>query len=1009
MVKTLTAWGFPFFKNDDSHGGAQADAINIADGRIVVCSQTKKHGRMWGVVPPNACLKLLMKNRGIYEIITKFPHKVYFDIDSKDGKCDLPTLKRIITKYFPDAEFAISGSVTTEKTSYHITLQNYVIHDENERTYVKNVVEFIHQNEDTAFDTKVYTKNRLMKCINQSKLDGRVQEILENDDYKAHLITHYITSYPLKFPEIKNEKLKLQVKIEEAKKPFDIGSLPKLNLTVPDNIVFSELTPIEVLGLLPISEKHDHKYTHMVARFCFTYGIPFETYLTWRIKKNDSDEIRKKWAKHYSELDKFSLVSLERMKNILTHSYPKIKKDRFYRAFQSSFDFNIERIKVESLAQEHFQGEEKYMVINIGMGGGKTQQTGQFLKGVQSFAWIAPNKALANNTLQRLKDNKIDIKYYLDEKTKDKAKGCLTAYDKMLIVANSLHYLKDKTYDVLVIDEIETLIDRWQGNFMTHKKENWTAFLNIVRSAKKVILLDAFITTKTIKLFKAINDASMVVYERIVEPITREVVYVSDFKICVQDILRDLKNDKKLFIFYPYKNQSLYKNEYVAMEALYNLIVSETGKQGKFYNADIDEAVKSGLQDVNVSWKHDDFIITNSMITCGVNYDSVKEEFDKEYIFVSSFTVPRDVAQVSYRPRNLSSNTIQVCFMGKMVQQKTWEVDVSEMGCKIYSDMIDSILTEKKSPIRKTVELFFAKAHYKQRVSDMKLTDKLSNEICEMLAKYENTISYTSVPDIDFSYAEHIQQLLFAGEATMMDKFMLQKYFFKRQFACKGVLYEGMDAIAYAWDANYSYFFKQAKRLISDQSNVFHSIQKLNKLKTIFPVDVRKTKLSPEILDVIFTEFKFKFIKRDSFAPKIIEEIYNNFFNLKIVKTHYSTEGSDKNVVYEVINYDEVTFFFEFVAKYDIDFLPESDRDVEEVCFFKARKTMSAEVVQTLQKLAAEERKLQNADAYKFETKRKLKEMQVINELLGCDETPEESLYKHCNNGTQLEITEFLE
>lgn len=811
MVKSLTAWGYTFFKNDDDNGGAQAQAISNSFSRenVVLCSQTQKHGRMWGAVPPNVALKLILKNRGLYEIITKFPHKVYFDIDSKDGKCDISTLKQIIIKYFPDAQFAISGSITDEKTSYHITLQNYVIHDENERTYVKNVVEYIHQHEDCSFDTKVYTKNRLMKCINQSKLDGRVQEIIENDDYKAHIITHYINQYPLKFPEIKNEELGLNIEIQKAKKPFDIGILPKLNLIVPDNVVFSELTPLDVLGLLPITEQHNHSYTHLVARFCFYNRIPFETFLAWRIKKNDSIEIRKKWAKHFSNIHKFPVVSLEKMKNILTQYYPKIKKDRFYRTFQNSWNFDVQRVKIEDLSQEHFTNEEKYMVINIGMGGGKTQQTGQFLKRSMSFTWIAPNKALANNTLKRLLDNKIDVKYYLDEKTKDKIKGSLTEYDKMLIVANSLHYLKNKTYDVIVIDEVETLIDRWFGNFMTHKKDNWTTFINIIRNAKKVILLDAFITTKTINLFKAISADSMVVYERLVEPITREVMYVSDFKLCVQDILRDLKNDMKLFIFYPYKKQSMYKNEFVAMEAFYQMLVQETGKKGKFYNADIDEVVKLGLQDVNDSWKNEDFIITNSMITCGVNYDSVDEKFDKEYIFVSSFTIPRDVAQVSYRPRNLSSNTIQVCFMGKMIQNKTWEVDVNEIGCKIYSDMIDSIITEKKSPIRKTIELFFAKAHYKQRISDTKLTDKISNEICEMLAKYENSISFYCVPDIDFSYAEHIQQLLFAGEATMMDKFMLQKYFFKRQYVCENVLFEGMDAIAYAWDANYDYFLSK--------------------------------------------------------------------------------------------------------------------------------------------------------------------------------------------------------
>ena len=42
-----------FFKNDDGKGGAMLKAIDTANAdEIVVHSQTKKHGRIWGHMKP---------------------------------------------------------------------------------------------------------------------------------------------------------------------------------------------------------------------------------------------------------------------------------------------------------------------------------------------------------------------------------------------------------------------------------------------------------------------------------------------------------------------------------------------------------------------------------------------------------------------------------------------------------------------------------------------------------------------------------------------------------------------------------------------------------------------------------------------------------------------------------------------------------------------------------------------------------------------------------------------
>ncbi len=902
MPKEIKVWKLNWFKNDSDKGGAMNEAISKAlDGQVIIHSQTTKIGRMWTSISPDKFINLVLDNKGLYEVITKYPHKVYFDID-KQGQVDvsyLQKVKAIIEKYFPSATFAISGSYKETKTSFHIILTNYLIHNENERTYIKHLCKFL-QKEDEAFDWKVYTTNRNMKCINQSKDDGRVQEIIENDDMKAHMITCFLPEYPIAF-QLPPVEIEEHIKIEKSRGNFDVASLPKLNLQVPDNLNFAEITPTQILELLPVSKAFDHNYTHLVARFCHANDLPVEMFLAWISKKHSplTQEIIKKWKHHFNDLHKYPPVSIAKMKNVLTQYYPKINKGIHYNRFEQTFNIG-ETTKIEMLAPEHFIGAEKFSVYNIGMGGGKTEQTIQFLKDEPSFCWCAPNRALANNTLARLEAADIHVKYYNDISPKEKKADGFSLHEKLIVVANSLHYIKEQKYRVVVIDEIETLLDKWFGPFMTHKAENWKVFCNIIQKAQKVILLDAFITTKTLDFLRAVSAKKYKIFERVVEPTTRNVTYATDFQQCFLSVLNDLKKGLKLFIFYPYKKGGANNP---SMEAFNLLLETETGKKGIYYNADIDENIKIGLKDVSKSWSDKDFIITNMMITCGVNYDEKGDNaFDKEYLFVSSFSKPRDVTQVSYRPRTIKTNEIILCYIGSMSQSPAWEMDTEIISCPIYKQLIFNILVELKSPLRKTLQLFFNKAHYKQHTNREALTGAISTEIDEMIAKYQNSVVYRHVDDIDNGLAELIQQRMFSNEATMMEKFQLQKYFFKMTFNADAefVMLGEVNALDWFWNENKNtYFFKQIERICDDENNIFNKIKKFNNYDSVFPRDAKKVKLNEELKDQIFKDFNFRTINKHSCTISIIVSIYNSYFGKKIITTHYD---SNKHITYTLQN-----------------------------------------------------------------------------------------------------------
>ena len=466
-----------------------------------------------------------------------------------------------------------------------------------------------------------------MKIINQAKPeDDRIQAIIENSEWKTHCITCFVPETSLPFLPMTMAITEI-ADIEKAHVRIDLNTLPKMKLVLPEELDVDTATPLQLLQLMPLDSKNDHVYTHRVARFAFGNGINFSQFMSWMQHKHETitTEIRARWSHHWSRLHMFPEFDVPRFKMILAAFYPEMKKDMFYKRFVKTFDFDKSCVHhIDTISQAEFRHPEKYCIFNVGMGDGKTAQTVNYLRpNKQSFCWIAPNKALAHNTMDRLETEKVKCDYYLNHNATSKAAGSLNDSKSMIIVANSLHYIgKAKEYDVVVIDEIETLVDKWHGNFMQHKASNWAAFKRIIRSAKKVILLDAFITTKTLNLIRDLEPElqnSIRIFERNNEKTNRTINYISSVPLMHQNIIDDLNNGMKLFIFYPMKKKSQTNADAIAMRTLYDMLCEKTGKKGLFYNADVDESLKAGLKNVNESWGDNQFIITNTIVTCGVN------------------------------------------------------------------------------------------------------------------------------------------------------------------------------------------------------------------------------------------------------------------------------------------------------------------------------------------------------------------------------------------------------
>lgn len=818
VVKTY-AWGMTWFKNISERGGAMKDAISaLKSDEVVAHSQSKKNGRLWGCVSSEKLVNLITKNHGIYEVITKFPHKLYFDIDGKsdaNSSFEIFTAQSmsLINQYFPDGDAAISGSQSEEKWSLHITLNNYVIHNADEREAVKTLVRDVLKGE---FDWKVYTPNRNMKAINQSKDDGRVQQIISNANMKAHLITCFINPYPHKIEAHFTADVKEAIHISKSKAKFDLSSLPKLSIKTPSELNFYKLKPIDVLGLLPIDTSFDHSYTHRVARFCYSNELTFEEFLSWISKKHGSRDVSQKWRTHWNALHKFPPCTIESMKSILSYYYPSIKKDQFLNAFTNQFDVDeyVKKTYIDRLAPEHFEVEEKAILLNLTMGSGKTAQTIDYLRSpmgsLGGFCWIAHNIALVVGTLSRMRDANIDCKSYQSFNASAKTAGVLNNQKNLAICAHSLHYISmEKHYGTLVIDEIESVVEAFIGSFMKKKVECFDVFKNLIKSAKKVILIDAFITMKTINLLRLIDPDCKInfVLQTTVSP-TKTLIFRNSTKESKDDANIDnedtisnalneicdfVKSGKRVFIFYPFKNGVA--GRHFSMEEIMKLIKGKCDCRAVMYNSDVDDAVKDGLKNVNETWSNYDVVICNSVITCGVNFDL--EGFDEVIMFLTSFITPRQSIQVSARIRKLKNDKISVYYIGSQHNTACYIDDRKSIKCPVYSQLYKDSLIEDQAPRRKSFEFFARKAPYKLVVNKLIIMKQITHDIKQLIATdYE--FEFDKIENIDSMTAVAYEEIVMEHNATMYMKFQLKKFYFVQQFI------EGADVatIAEAWNNN---------------------------------------------------------------------------------------------------------------------------------------------------------------------------------------------------------------
>jgi hypothetical protein len=307
-----------------------------------------------------------------------------------------------------------------------------------------------------------------------------------------------------------------------------------------------------------------------------------------------------------------------------------------------------------------------------------------------------------------------------------------------------------------------------------------------------------------------------------------------------------------------------------------------TNKKGEAYNAQTDDDILKQLKDVNSNWNKKDFIITNTKITVGVNYEL--KDFDLVFLSIANFNSARDLTQVSMRCRTLKENLIKVVLLESQNGFNTFKNDdYLVANCPIYKNLVKDILIEKHAPLHNSFKFLCLQAGYKFKVSNDIMRKDLDNYFNRYYAECEISYSYEMIPDITEAESQEINKRIYATNATLEDKISQKKYFYKLQF--KNI---DEDILAIGWEKRYNSFFDSMKIILNDpENNLYTKIKNYNQWDSIFPSneELNKVKLNDELVDEIFTQYHFKDLSKASKAKAIIKHIYNSYFGKNIIES----------------------------------------------------------------------------------------------------------------------------
>ena len=470
--------------------------------------------------------------------------------------------------------------------------------------------------------------------------------------------------------------------------------------------------------------------------------------------------------------------------------------------------------------EDNIFDEAKMIVLHAYLGRGNTTAIKKLLTRYKSFIFLSPRQTFA-----RFIASEFECACYLD----------INQYnsEKLVISVESLWKLTLDTYDVVILDESESILNQFSSETLNGRQlQTWNILKDFIKNSKKVILSDAFLTNRSLDFVRSCNETTTMI-QNCTPPILRKAEEIHS-DVFVSTLSESIKAGDKNYVCYSSVNKLIENYANLQGIALENTKMKRTLDNAIVYHAKANDKVFESLSHINESWKKASLIITSPTNTIGCSYSPQDTEPDFNKVWVNAYPTccVRDTFQTQMRVRHLKDNKMMFCLPKKQslnfcksriqlqfdVMEK-YEEFTKEKENLILS-MIEELIKQRKNAdkndecldlnlIKKSYEdnnntpedlrrvYFFnlfestiSIKHYEKMFRAF--LEKCGYQTCDMIEsdlekddqlpsfKDEDNM-YENIKELNSNEMEKIQRMIETKTATENDKLQYEKYWFLKK------------------------------------------------------------------------------------------------------------------------------------------------------------------------------------------------------------------------------------
>jgi hypothetical protein len=417
-------------------------------------------------------------------------------------------------------------------------------------------------------------------------------------------------------------------------------------------------------------------------------------------------------------------------------------------------------------------------------------------------------KFIKYDDMKRLKELIISINKPKDGvKRPDIKKLGIPLCDYLVTTPNSVHYVGEKDYHTVIIDEVEMFLNSWHAisTHGGHYSSNWETCKRILQNASKIILMDAIPSYRILLYLDRIGikrEQISIVGSSFEYP-KMNVQFITDLwndqeidespeqkrlkncggmKLMLKKMIQLLKEGKKIYIFHPYVTPKPGNKELSRMTC--NELVEYL--QGHVKNRELksyiytgdsmaDKSLKETLKTPNEHWVDKDIIVVNQSVTIGVNFD-LPDIFDSIFAIQANWVAHRELCQTLRRIRHVKSKTIYY-YHCRGQGSKDFNVEAFPDDANIRATIRD-INNERKGHSQAILKKMMEKCNMQFVIKrdEYKVLPRLYKKYLNNDLSY----NYDNIPDITDPFA--YERLIICGAESTEDILKLTKHRFKALF-----------------------------------------------------------------------------------------------------------------------------------------------------------------------------------------------------------------------------------